>query len=154
MGSVPDILQEPLGWNFPAELSLLRRLIDLSGHRVKLRALQITALRIGDLVGGGAAHRPPLHKIGQRYALVGKRVAMLPAAAPAVAVLALDRTGLVADMLGVGGEFRMAYGRRRVAEAQIHIDLLQAGVIGPAGAADHQNMRAGLEETAIGNLDR
>src|SRR5258708_658672 len=57
---VPDVLQEPFGRNLAAEAGPFSELIDLAGDREELRALQVAALRIRDLVAGGAALDPAL----------------------------------------------------------------------------------------------
>src|SRR5262245_22347210 len=68
--SIPDVLQEPLGRNLAAETGAFHRLVDLAGDRIKLRALQVAAFGIGDLVGRGAAFDPPLDQVGKRDALL------------------------------------------------------------------------------------
>src|SRR6476620_10858781 len=52
--SVTDVLQEQAGGNLVAEPLPLGFLIDLAADGVELRALQITAFRIGDLGLRGA----------------------------------------------------------------------------------------------------
>src|SRR5262249_61971876 len=54
-GLVPDVLQEPFGGNLAAKPRAPHRLVDFAGDRVELRALQVAAFGIGDLVGRGAA---------------------------------------------------------------------------------------------------
>src|ERR1700730_15140643 len=65
---VPDVLQEPFGRDFAAEAGLSGELINLAGDGEELRALQVAALRIGDLVVGSAALDPALGKVGERHA--------------------------------------------------------------------------------------
>src|SRR5580704_5457768 len=68
MLSVPDVLQEPFGRNLPAEAGAPGELVDLAGDREELRALQVAALRIGDLLAAGAALDPALRQVGERHA--------------------------------------------------------------------------------------
>src|SRR5258705_13881556 len=105
-GSVPDVLQEPFGRNLAAEAGPPGEFVDPAGDREELRPLQITALRIGDLVRRTAPLDPAGGDVGERDPLVRQRVAVLAPAAPAVAVLALQRPRLIADMLGIGGKLR------------------------------------------------
>src|SRR5271170_6887732 len=84
--SVPDILQEPFGRDFPAEALAAGKLVDLAGDGEELHALQIAALRIGDLIAGGAALDLAGGEVRQRDPLVQQRIAV-----PAVADLATGK---------------------------------------------------------------
>ena len=95
-------------------------------HRVELSTLQIAALGVGDLIRRAATLHLAGDEIDERDAPIGQRVAVFAAVTAAIAMLRLLRARLVADMLGVRGEFGMAGGRRCVAEPQIDIDPLQA----------------------------
>src|SRR5439155_24529800 len=118
LGSIANILQEPLGWNLAATPGAARRLVDLAGNRVELGALQVAPLRIRDLIVRSAAAHPALRQVGECHALVGERVAVLAAWAASVAMLALQWTCLVADVLGIGRKLRMPDRRRRITEPQ------------------------------------
>src|SRR5262245_36198942 len=135
--SISDVLQEPFGRDLAAKSGAARRFIDLAGDGVELGALQVAALRIADLIGRGAATHLALHQVGERDAPVGQRVAVYASAAPAIAMLVLQRTRLVGNVLSVGRELRMPNRRRGVAETQIDIDAAQAFRIWLAGSANH-----------------
>src|SRR5215510_10959193 len=151
--SISDVLQEPFGRDLATEPGAARRFVDLAGDRVELGALQVAALRIADLIGRGAAGHLALHKVGERDAFVGQRVAVYAPAPPAIAMLALQRARLIGNVLGVGRELRMPDRRRGVAETQIDIKPAQALRIGLASGADHQNMRALFQQAAVGDVD-
>jgi hypothetical protein len=51
---IPHVLQEPFGRNLAPLPGTLGRFVDEPCNREKLRALQIAALGIGDLVARGA----------------------------------------------------------------------------------------------------
>src|SRR5437763_12811639 len=78
--SISYLLQEPFRRNRAAEAGALGELVDPAGDREELRALQIAAFGIGDLVGGGAALGLAADEIGERYAPSRRRGAV---AAPA-----------------------------------------------------------------------
>ena len=65
---VADVLQEPFGGNLTAEAGAFRKLVNFSGYRVKLGALQIAALRIGDLLRRGAPLDLAGDEVGERDA--------------------------------------------------------------------------------------
>src|SRR5215213_9622983 len=151
--SVPDVLQEKAGRNLMAQPPALDLFIDLAGDGVELRSLQITAFRIGDLVGRGAAFCLPAEQVGKRDPLVGECNAVRTAFDAAVPKLGRARACLIADMLGVGGELRMADRGRAVAEAQINIDALECLLVRLAAATDHDDMRAFFQQASVGYRD-
>ena len=55
VSSVPNILEKPLGRELPADAAFAGRFVDGSRNRVKLGALDIAALGIGDLSIGRPA---------------------------------------------------------------------------------------------------
>src|SRR5690348_13588401 len=93
---------------------------------MELRPLQIPAFRVGDLIRGRASLYFSRDEVSERHASIGQRVAVLAPALAAVAELALLRARLIADVLGIGGELGMTHRRRRIAEAQVDVDALQA----------------------------
>src|SRR5689334_2479841 len=97
--SIPDVLQEPLSRDFEPQAGRLRALVDLRGDRKELRALEIAALRIGDLIARGAALRLAADEIGQRDPYILQQHAVpAPAVRSAVAVLGAVGTRLPADI--------------------------------------------------------
>ena len=124
--SVANVLQKPFRRNLPAEAGALRQLVDFAGDGVKLRALQIAAFRIGDLVRRGA----PLHfardDVCECDAPIRQGVAVLAAPVTAVAVLGLLRARLITEMLGIGGELGMSDRRRCIAKPQVNVYPLKA----------------------------
>src|SRR5262245_55350972 len=147
-GLVPDVLQEPFGRDLAARPSAPGGFVHLAGDRIELRTLEVAALRIGELVGRGAAFDLAGNEVGERDAPVRQRVAVLAAAPAAIAVLSLGGSRLVTDVLGVGAKLGVSDRRRRIAEAQIDVDPGEARRVGLAGAAHHDNVRALLEQAA------
>src|SRR5882724_2503598 len=123
--SVADVLQEPLGWNLAAYTLCLGKLIDAPGERPELVALQVAALREGDLLVGGADATVAFHNIGKGDGALGREHGAVATAALALALEAGLDVGArrIGDVLVVGTVG--APGRGCVAEPHIEIDAVQ-----------------------------
>src|SRR5215467_1048320 len=80
IGSIADVLQEPLGRNLAAAPGCLRQLVNAPGDRKELRTLHVAALRIGDLMLGGSPRGAAGDEIGKPdHSVVCGRAAAAPA---------------------------------------------------------------------------
>src|SRR5207249_1553779 len=64
---VSYVLQEPIGGKVASEPLATRRLVGRGGHSEKLRALDISALRISDLLARGAAALPSRRHVAEAH---------------------------------------------------------------------------------------
>src|SRR5437868_11266294 len=124
--SVADGLQKPVGWNFAAQSCRFGKLIDKSRHREELRALQIAALGIGDLVARSSAVHAAGLQIGERNAFVAQQDSVTAlAVGSAVAMFGAGAPCLPPNMFVVQLKIRSTRRRGRIAKAEIYIDAFQ-----------------------------
>src|ERR1044072_8168315 len=63
--SISYVLQEPVRRQLAPETFATRRLVGRGGHRKELCALDVAALRVGDLVARSPAAHPAVRHIGE-----------------------------------------------------------------------------------------
>src|SRR5215510_1011419 len=153
--SIADVLQEPLGWDLPAEPLRLGEFIDAPRQRPELVALQVAALRIGDLVVGGAALTSARDDVSEGDGALRRQHGPVTTAAlglalePSVNV----RTGRIGEVFIVDARLGTPR-RRRIAEPQIKIDAIEKRLVLDAVASARCNqMRALLDPRAVDDGD-
>src|SRR5262249_42029562 len=97
--SIANVLQEPLGGDLPTKPLRLGELIDSSRQRPELVALQVAALRIGNLIVGGAAPALAEDDVGECDGPLGR-----------------EHGAMSAPALGLALEAGFDIGARRVGE--------------------------------------
>src|SRR5262249_46616718 len=148
--SVANVLQKPLGWNLVAETLRLGELVDAARERPELVALQVAALREGDLIVGGADATVALHNIGKGDRALRRKHAAMSAAALALALEAsvdvrARRVSEVFVISAIG-----APGRGRVAEPQVQVDAVEdRSVLEATAHAGRDQMRTLLDARTI-----
>src|SRR5258706_14953245 len=132
------MLKEPLGRELPTKPVAPRRFVDRAGDGVKLRALDVTALRIGDLLRRG----PPGRAAGDQVAEADLARIGAPGHARRRAIGAergparIRWARGVAEIFVGGGVLGTADPRRRRAQTQPPAEAAAGGHVGPAGPPD------------------
>src|SRR5436853_117995 len=68
--SIAYVLQKPVGGQIAPQPLAPRRFVGGGGHREELDALDIAALRVGDLVSRSAAADPAAHHVAEAHVAV------------------------------------------------------------------------------------
>ena len=133
---VPNILQKPVGSNLVPCRGFAGQLINTAGNSEKLCALQISPLRICDLVGRCATLLLAIKNICEGEHAIRQRNSVSALAVPSVAELPGRGPGLPSDVFIVDRKTGYANRRRRGAKTQINIDPVERCLVGNAAATD------------------
>src|SRR5215472_6288814 len=130
------------------------QLVYPTGNGIKLRSLQIAALRPCNLLVGRAPGRFSADDIAKGHALVRQRDA--GRALPSPPAAALERAGpcLPAEELIVNRKFRATDRCRCIAKAPIDVNPPQALGVESAAATDVDDVSAGFEQSSVENRHR
>src|SRR5712691_2393003 len=140
--SIAYVLQEPIRWEVAPEPLAARRLVGHGGHGEKLRALDVAALRIRDLVPRAAAGDLAADHVAETD-LDALSCRPRRAAHPARLPAGILRAREVSQNLVGRGELRPSHRRRRGAQTQRPVETGKRRVIGPS--ADRNDVHARLE---------
>src|SRR5215831_10481935 len=153
-GSVANILQKQTGWDLVSKFRGLGQLIYPCSNGVKLRSLQIAALRPGNLLIGRASSRLSADDIAEGHSLVRQRDAGRALRGPTAAALARTGPSLPAQELIVNRKFRATDRGWCIAKAQINVNPSQALGIESAAAADVDDVGAKFDQRSVENRYR
>ena len=136
--SVADILQEPRSWDFASQAARGGEFIDLTSYSMKLRALDVAALREGNLIGGSAPGASAGDEIGKAHRATRN---LYPVAALGVAIPILRPRDGVGDVFVLEPELGQSDRRRRVSEPQRDVDAFIGACVGTAADAGDMGAR-------------